>query len=63
MCSNLELLEHKKFYQELDERDQEIIDISEASPGKVNTASIKSKVSPIKDITLQVKISGNVKEI
>ena len=37
--SNLELLELKKFYQELDEPDQEFFDISNVSPLKLQQRS------------------------
>ena len=38
----------KKFYKKLDEEEQEVIDISDTSPEKANTPSIKAKVNPEK---------------
>ena len=40
--SNLEILELKIFYQELDEPAQDILDISEKLPEKINAPSIIS---------------------
>ena len=40
--SSQETLELKKFYKELDDKEQEVIDITESLPE--NTRSIKSKV-------------------
>ena len=47
-------------YEELDEGEKVVIDITETSPEKINTPSIKSKVNLEKDITLCVQISTKV---
>ena len=39
-CSKQEILEVKKFYEELDEEEHEVIDVTDTLPAKIYTQSI-----------------------
>ena len=64
-------MEVNDFYAEMEDLDSEAklkagntnIEVVEIEPEKIYTTSIKSKVNPAKDMTLNVAISENAKEI